>query len=143
MRILTKLSSILCFLTLLAVSSAQAQIVIIVHPDNPIESLSDEQASNLFLGKTKTFPNGQTAVPIDQEPGNDARTMFAEKVLKRNESQIKAYWSRLIFTGKGKPPKMVEDGEEMIGLISMNPSLIGYVEKDEVDDSVKVVYTSP
>lgn len=132
---------VLAMLLLLA-PALKAEVAIIVHPDNPLATLSPEQAANLFLGKTKAFPDGSTAIPIDQEPGNDARSAFAEKVLKRTESQIKAYWSRLIFTGKGKPPKMVEDSEEMMGLISSNPNLIGYIEKDEADDSVKVVLTA-
>lgn len=140
MRMLTRVSSIICCLTLLTIGSVYAEVVIIVHPDNPLDEIGKEQARNIFLGKSKEFQSGEIAVPIDQEPGNDARGEFRESVLGRTESQLKAYWSRLIFTGKGRPPKMVEDSEEVILLISENPNFIGYIHREEIVDSVKVIY---
>lgn len=33
---------------------------------------------------------------------------------KLTDSQIKSYWSRLIFTGKGKPPRRLSDIDSLI-----------------------------
>jgi hypothetical protein len=60
-------------------------------------------------------------------------------VLGRSTSQISAYWSKQVFTGKGIPPKEVQDDSAVISLISNNKDAIGYVDKTAVTGAVKVV----
>jgi hypothetical protein len=59
--------------------------------------------------------------------------------LGRSSSQVSAYWSKLVFTGKGIPPKEVADDAAVVDLVSKNPSVIGYIDKASVTDAVKVV----
>lgn len=105
------------------------------------DSMSEADISNLFLGKTKAFPNGSQAVPIDQSPGSAARNTFYSKLTGKDDSQLKAYWSRLIFTGKGQPPKEVGGDTDVVGLVGGNPNMIGYVDAGAVNDTVRVVAT--
>jgi len=56
---------------------------------------------------------------------------------------MKAYWSRLVFTGKGKPPMSVGSASEMLSAVAADSSAIGYVDASQVNDSVKVVLTLP
>lgn len=60
--------------------------------------------------------------------------------MKKNDQQIKAYWAQLLFTGKGTPPKAVDSSVEIKKLLSDNPALIGYIDAEDVDDNVKVVF---
>jgi len=53
--------------------------------------------------------------------------------------QLKAHWSKIIFTGRGKPPKAVATGVELRKLIASNAQSIGYIDRELVDDSVRVV----
>jgi hypothetical protein len=46
-----------------------------------------------------------------------------------------------VFTGKGTPPKELLTDQEVIDLVSQNPSMIGYIEKESVTSAVKVVAT--
>ena len=128
---------------LLSVSTGTfAGISVITHPSNG-DSISAKQASKLFLGKSKKFPGGGQAVPIEQADGSAARSEFHASVTKKKPSQLKAYWSRIVFTGKGQPPKEVRSDEEVIALISKSPNMIGYVDSSAVTNSVKVVLTAP
>ncbi len=117
---------------------ALADVAIVVHPSNSA-TLSTDDISKIYLGRSKTFPDGKAVVPVAQVEASTATNIFNEKVLNKTGSQMKAYWSKLVFTGKGSPPKEVESDAEMIALISQNPSLIGYVDKAAVNDSVKVL----
>ncbi|BFM07964.1 phosphate ABC transporter substrate-binding protein [Halioxenophilus aromaticivorans] len=117
---------------------AQAGVVVIVHPSNA-NALSATDISRLFLGKKRSFPDGNEAIPIDQSDSSPIRAAFTETVLKKNEQQIKSYWAQQLFTGKGTPPKAVGNSSEVKKLVASNPALIGYVDSAEVDDSVKVV----
>jgi len=119
-------------------SIATAEIAIIVHPNNN-NALDVKTAARIFTGKLKTFPGGESAVPIAQNDDSNTTKEFNKKVLKKSGSQLKAYWSKLVFTGKGTPPKKVGSDNEVIDLISVNPNFIGYVSADSVVESVKVI----
>jgi hypothetical protein len=67
--------------------------------------------------------------------------VFNEKILNKTSSQMKAYWSKLVFTGKGTPPKELLSDKEVIDLVSKNPNMIGYIQKESVTAAVKVVAT--
>ncbi len=117
---------------------AQAEVAVIVHPSNAA-TLDADAVSKLFLGREKSFPGGAAAVPLALSDDAAATAEFNDKILKKPSSQLKAYWSKLIFTGKGTPPKEIASDAEMVKLISSNPNMIGFVDAKAVDGSVKVV----
>lgn len=137
---LSKLSlSALLFSSILSYSTATfAEVVVIVHPDNT-NQLDGAAVKRLFLGKEKKFPDGQPASPLNQTVDTATRQMFDEQVLERNSSQIAAYWSKLVFTGKGVPPKEVSGDAEVISSILQDANAIGYVHRDAVTGDVKVI----
>ena len=120
-----------------------AEVAVIVHPSAGVDSLTEDDVSRLFLGKSKSFPSGSAAVPINQSEGSAARDKFNEGVCKKNASQYKAYWSQLVFTGKGTPPKDAGDDAAVKALVAANPTMIGYIDSSAVDASVKVVFKLP
>jgi ABC-type phosphate transport system substrate-binding protein len=62
-------------------------------------------------------------------------------VIGRDNAQIKAIWSKILFTGRGLPPKQLPDSEAIKKAVAANPNAVGYIEKSLVDASVKVVLT--
>ncbi|CCQ10929.1 ABC-type phosphate transport system, periplasmic component [Pseudoalteromonas luteoviolacea B = ATCC 29581] len=119
-------------------TSAFAGIAVVVHPSNNSE-LDAAAINRIFTGKEKAFSNGNKVIPISQDSATGATGEFNEKVLNKTAAQLKAYWSKLVFTGKGTPPKEVMNDQEVMQLISSNPDTIGYVSSGAVDGSVKVV----
>lgn len=140
MQKFNKACQILAMIALLLSAATQAEVAVIVSPGNANTHIDQETIARVFLGKTKNFPDGSQAVPVDQSSGSDSRETFNAVVLGKSASQLKAYWSRLIFTGKGTPPKESGDDTAVKALISKNPNMIGYIDSSAVDDSVKVVY---
>lgn len=124
-------------------SFSWAEIAVIVHPSTGFSSLTEDDVSRIFLGKSKSFPGGAQAVPVNQNEGTATREKFNEAVCKKNASQYKAYWSQLVFTGKGTPPKDAGDDAAVKALVAANPNMIGYVDAAAVDASVKVVFKVP
>ena len=117
---------------------ASAQVVVIISAKSPISKLTPDQVSQIFLGQAKTFYNGGMAVPLDQAEGAD-RHAFYLKVTGKNPAQLKAYWSKLTFSGNAQPPQVLPDSKAVVKLVAGNPKYIGYVDKSAVDASVKVV----
>jgi len=125
-----------CLLTGATVSAAD--IAIIVNPESGLTSADAKQVAAAFLGKRGSIA-GVDVTPIDQEEGQASRDEFYTKVVNKNASQLNAYWSRLIFTGKGMPPDQVSADAEVVEVVADDPEMIGYVSPGAVDDSVKVI----
>ena len=119
--------------------AAAADVVAVVSSKSAVAALSRDQVAEIFLGKTSRFPDGTAAVPIDLTEGAAERDEFYKKVASKTSAQIKAYWSKIIFTGRGQPPKIVSNGIEMKKYIAANPATIGYLDSKLVDDSVRVL----
>lgn len=123
--------------TMLWASLASAEVVVVVHPSNPVASMTADQVADYFLGKSTSLQ------PIDLPESSGPRTEFYQKVTGKDAAQVKAVWTRLIFTGKATPPKEVSSSADMKKAIASNAKAIGYIEKSAVDSSVKVVFTAP
>ena len=115
-----------------------AATTVIVHPDNAA-ALDAKKVQRIFLGKEKKFSDGTETIPVNQVADSAVRADFDENILGRSSSQVSAYWSKLVFTGKGVPPKEVANDAEVIELVSKNPSAIGYVDSASVTGAVKVI----
>ena len=121
------------------ISDAHAEVVVIVSAKSHVNSLSAEQTARIFLGKVSNFPDGEEAVPIDQPQGRTVRDEFYKKIVHKSASQVAAYWAKVIFTGDGRPPVMLENNAAVRRAVAANPNAIGYIEKTSVNKSVKVI----
>ncbi|HEX4975458.1 MAG TPA: phosphate ABC transporter substrate-binding protein [Pseudomonadales bacterium] len=134
------LSKTIGVLLLFAVSSfTYAELVVVVNPQNTVQSLSKEDVSRIYLGKNKNFPNGSDIETIDLHKDSQLREDFYRKVCGKSPSQIASYWSRLIFTGKGVPPRSVDTEAAAKEWIVSHPNSMAYIDSANVDGSVKVV----
>lgn len=120
-------------------SNAQAEVVVIVSAKSHITRLTADQAAKIFLGKASTFPEDGDAVPVDQAEGSAIREEFYSKVVRKSSSQVSAYWAKVIFTGDGHPPEILESNTAVKKAVAKNPNAIGYIDKNAVDKSVRVV----
>lgn len=121
-------------------AAAHAELVLVAHPALSVSSLPQSQVSRLFFGQTEQLPNGSKAVPLDVS--GPSKDQFAQQVLKKSPEQVEKYWARMIFTGKAKPPREVKPGE-VKGVVAATPGAISYLDRSQVDGSVKVLSIAP
>lgn len=127
----------LLFAATAGASAANAEVVVVVHPSNSLASMSAEQVADVFLGKSTAL------APVDQPESSPVRGEFYQKVTGKDAAQVKALWTRLIFTGKATPPKEVASSADVKKAVAADAKAIGYIEKGAADGSVKVVFTTP
>jgi ABC-type phosphate transport system substrate-binding protein len=120
-------------------SPVNADVVAVVAAGSSIDSLSKTQAIDIFLGKRTRFPDGSDAVPIDLNEGSVARDEFYLKLATMSPAQVQAFWSKIIFTGRGQPPRIASTVLELKKLLLANPNAIGYLDRSVLDSSLKVV----
>lgn len=110
--------------------SVQAQVVIMNPNAGPV---SKDQVAAIYLGRSFELK------PVDLPEGAALREMFYKKATDRDQAQIKAVWSRILFTGKGQAPLILPDTISVKKAVASDPKAIGYIDKGSVDSSVKVV----
>jgi ABC-type phosphate transport system substrate-binding protein len=123
-----------CALALLAMQTARADVVVIVSSKSTQSTMTADEISQIFLGKSKALKPVETA-------GAPIRSQFYSKVAGKDESQVKAIWSKLVFTGKATAPKELPSSADVVKAVASDPNSIGYVDKSAIDSSVKVVFT--
>jgi hypothetical protein len=109
-----------------------AELVVVVNPAAPTPSMTE--LADLYLGKS----GGWT--PIDQGAGTQIYQEFYRKVTGRNVAQVREIWARILFTGRGLPPKQVPDSTAVKAAVAANPKAVGYIEKSALDATVKVAF---
>lgn len=134
-----RISAIIGVMLYVVVSVAAADVVVVVSAGSPLDALSRTELTDIYLGRPVRLPSGQPVVPIDQAERAPAHDIFYREYLGRSAAQIKAHWSKLIFTGRGRPPQSVGDDAAMAEVIAENPDAIGYIDSDSVDDRLRVV----
>jgi len=123
----------------LNVRAASAEVVPVVSAQSNIVALSEEEIVQIFLGHRSRLPNGEQAMPIDQAEDSPARAAFYTRFAGMSPAQLKAHWSKIIFTGRGRPPIAVADGVEVKKRVAQKANAIGYIDESLVDDSVRVL----
>ena len=120
-------------------AAAAGGVVAVVSAKSPVTALTRNEVVDLFLGKASRFPDGEQAVPFDQIEGSAARDEFYATFTGKTAPQIKALWSKIIFTGRGQPPRELPNGVEVKKQVVQNPKAIGYIDRSQVDASVRVL----
>ncbi|MBQ4844036.1 MULTISPECIES: hypothetical protein [unclassified Pseudoalteromonas] len=119
---------------------AQQDLVVIVHKDNPVNSLTHKAVVDMFMGKYLAFPNGVIALTCDYKKESQIRSSFLSAITGRPISQINAYWSRVRFSGKASPPQIFDDVVSILDKVANTSNAIAYVPAHTVTHNVKVVY---
>jgi ABC-type phosphate transport system substrate-binding protein len=132
-------SIFLVFAALRCAGAGAADVVAVVSAKSRVTVLNADQVADIFLGKTSHFPDGTQATPVDQSEDSPARERFYAQFTGKSPAQVKAYWSKMIFTGRGQPPRQVPSNTDAKKYVAQNPNTIGYIDVSQVDDSVRVV----
>lgn len=131
--------TILCVLVL-GVTAARAELVVVANPDSGIERLSADDVINIFLGRYRRLASGIAAEPVDIVDNSSLRTRFYRSLVNKSLAEIDAYWARLVFSGKTRPPRVVDGVEAALQFVASHTGGLAYLERTQVDRRVKIVF---
>jgi len=104
---------------------------IIVHPENPLESLPMDEAKSIFCGEVKKWPAVRGAAA--------AMHVFG---LKHTDSTTQLLKEKLVERGRSLKYNTQPDNEKVILAVARDPAAIGFVDMSQLppnDKSVKLV----
>ncbi len=120
-----------------------ADVVVVANKAITADSLNAKQISDLWLGKSEFISGSGKVVVVDQVSGTPVYDYFYKNIVKKNGSQLKAYWAKIIFSGKRLPPSVLANDAAVIEWVTSTPSGLGYVAGTSVNETVKVLFRSP
>lgn len=92
------------------------------------KALSREDLREIFFGRRTRWPDGsqlRVYVLPDQHP---VHIRFTKEILGVYPYQLRSAWDRMVYSGTGTPPVVVDSLEEMRVQIRQVPGAIGYIE---------------
>lgn len=124
---------------LLSLSSARADIYVIVASSNPLQSLTQKEVQSLYMGRSRALVPGDFAQVLDLPRDTPVRDQFYLALTGMSPAQVNSYWARLVFTGQTLPPKEHASEQAIIEQVRRNKAAIGYVSKEPTDASLRTI----
>jgi len=129
---------------LLPISADVEEIDVVVAKSNPVGPLSREEARRIFMGEKSSWPGGKRITVLMFAPGQRERAIVLRDLFKMNESDYTKYFLQAAFAGRVQaPPKDLPSAVQVKARLAANPNAIGYLDKHDVDDSVRVLLKLP
>jgi len=123
----------------LSAASARADFYIVVHASNPQRSLTQKEAVDLFMGRSRAFASGDFALIFDLPRDNPRRAAFYQALTGMSVAQVNSYWSRLMFSGQSVPPQALADEAAMTGMLRRNPGALGWLSREPTEPGLRSV----
>ena len=83
---------------------ARADVFVVVPTSSSVHAMSQKELVDLYMGRTRAFPDGTFALPFDLPRDHPGRAAFYQALTGMDLAQINSYWSRLMFSGQTLPP---------------------------------------
>lgn len=128
------------WLALMPAGEALAELVVIVNARSGVAVMTRHEIVNIFFGRYREFFNGLEAQPVDLADSHPDRARFYKGLVGKDLSDVNAYWSRQMFSGRMQPPIKVNTPDEILKWVASHPGGIGFVELAKADARVRVVY---
>lgn len=124
---------------LLAAIPGHAEIAIVAGKASPLEKLSEREVADIFLARTTQLPDGSRVKPVELREST-YKADFYRGISGKTLPQMSSYWTTLIFTGKGRPPKGIDALGGLIEQLNRDPHAVAYLPASQIGDSLKVLY---
>ncbi|GAB2699606.1 hypothetical protein [Aliiglaciecola aliphaticivorans] len=134
LTILMALNSFFCL------GATPEKIVVVTNQKNDVQVMDKKGLIDLFMGKYSAFPNGKQATPIDVELNAELKAQFYEALVGLPLARVNAYWSRLKFSGRVKPPVIEQTIDDVCQRLEEDESALAYIYESNVTNKMKVVY---
>lgn len=136
------MKQLICLFSLLMTMSCSliaAELVVVVNKANGISEISKSDLVAIYTKKMTKWSEGDEKIkPVMLKKGA-VRDTFIKSYLDMTPSSFKSFWQKMVFTGKGTPPKGLSEDSDIISYVKDNEGAIGFVAKGTATEGVKAV----
>lgn len=130
----------LLFSALLTLAQAAfATPKIVLNESVEFTNLDSAYLNQIFAMQIRKWPSGQAIQVFILPSTSSLHRKFVIDRLKIQAHQLDRIWNRMLFTGTGKAPTVVDSEDAMLQMIQTTPGAVGYVSKEYPADGVRVL----
>lgn len=118
--------------------SFAGDVTIIANSSVGDAALSKDALKEIYTGKQSKWSDG-TKIYLSAQKKNATHKTFTKKFVSKSPSQFRAYWKKMVFTGKGKSPKSFNSDADIVKYVAETSGAIGYVAAGTAVDGVKTI----
>ena len=127
----------LLFLAFILLTSLFADEYVII-ANKHMDDLTATQIKAIFLKKLLVV-HDTNVVPVNLDARDPLRIKFDHDVLEMNFDRLQAYWTKEHYLGH-RPPISLKSQESIKAFVKKVDGSIGYINIENVDDNLKILY---
>ncbi len=112
---------------------------IVLNESVEFTNLDSAYLNQIFAMQIRKWPSGQAIQVFILPSTSSLHRKFVIDRLKIQAHQLDRIWNRMLFTGTGKAPTVVDSEDAMLQMIQTTPGAVGYVSKEYPADGVRVL----
>jgi len=134
---------------LLAVCLFLCAGMLVTAQDNTLTVVANEKGApaeikmselkSVLMGEKQRWSNGKKVVIALMKTSTPLGTIVSKKIYDMSGDEVKGFWLKISFAGKGDVPKFCNTPEELLAYVSENEGAIGILDKMTDTHDVKVV----
>lgn len=109
---------------------------LIINPHTPTAELSRNSIRAIFAMRTPQWSDGTPVHVFVLADNHPLHTSFCKESLGMFPYQLRRIWDRQVFSGTGIAPTTVKSIAEMRERVANTAGAIGYIQPDQVNESV-------
>ncbi|HEX6160809.1 MAG TPA: hypothetical protein VF111_11625 [Thermoanaerobaculia bacterium] len=122
-----RLIGLLVMLSAAEMHADNAAFRVVVHRNNPTVSITRAELSAIYMKRARSWRDGREIVPVDQPASSPVRARFSRAIHRKSVAYVTRYWQRLIFSGRGIPPRQLQNDAAVLELVKQHRDAIGYI----------------
>jgi ABC-type phosphate transport system substrate-binding protein len=121
-------------------TSPAGDVALIVHPKNPVASLTWTEVVAIFKAEQQHWKAGERIYLILQESGGPERALVVKRIYRMSDVELKQFWLAKLFRGEiAALPRVVASSAAAKRIVAQAPNALAFVDAAAVDATVKAV----
>ncbi|AHF02069.1 hypothetical protein THIAE_10135 [Thiomicrospira aerophila AL3] len=105
-------------------------MLLVNQPD--AKSILADDLVQIYMMRQRVWPSGEPIHVFRLPSRHPIHITFVKDQLDIETEELERVWSRLVFSGRGNPPRVVTTEGDMVRAVLSTPGAIGYVSYDLV-----------
>lgn len=133
---------LVAFILLFIVSGIAAQdnsLTVVANEKGAPSEIKMSELKSVLMGEKQRWSNGTKVVIALMKTSTPLGTLVSKRIYDMSGDEVKGFWLRMSFAGKGEAPKFCNTEEELLAYVAENEGAIGILDKTTDMHDIKTV----
>lgn len=132
-----KVAILVALLSVFSVSKGNA-VEVVVNQSVPVQTITLNKIRAIFTMRQKFWPGGEPIKVFTLADQDPIHKKFTKNKLQMFPHQLRRVWDRMVYSGTGRAPVVLENEQQMLDKVANTPHAIGYLSKEPENEQIRV-----